>query len=102
MTAIEKSAGVAQMRAASGRIHLTQASKYQVVGAVVAGAVLGAAVGGPIGLLIGAKSVATVGGALALGGVTGGVGAKVVTSASAKNASNVDDDYEDRRERGEL
>jgi hypothetical protein len=99
---IEKAAGVAQVRAAAGRMHLTQASKYQVVGAVVAGAVIGAAVGGPIGLLIGAKSIATVGGALALGGVTGGVGAKVVTSASAKNASHVDDDYEDRRERGEL
>ena len=102
LRAVETSAGLAHTRAAGGRLHLTKASKYQVVGAVVAGAVLGAAVGGPIGLLIGAKSTATVGGALALGGVTGGVGAKVVTSASARNAARVDDDYEDRRERGEL
>eukprot|EP00758_Cryptobia_borreli_P003963 Tbor_TRINITY_DN4092_c0_g1::TRINITY_DN4092_c0_g1_i1::g.11840::m.11840 len=92
---------LAHDRTVSGRLNLGQAARYKIVGYVLAGAMVGAAIGGPIGLAVGAKSMGVILGASAVGGVTGAGTAKVITSAVVRNATTIDEDYEERRLRGD-
>ena len=93
----EHDADLAHDNAARGRLQLSTAAKYKLLGATMVGALVGGLVGGPVGAIAGASSASTILGAAGVGAVGGAVVTRVVARNVVNSVARVDEDYDDRR-----